>query len=393
MAVQGTRLAQCMQQGWKQHRPSWDIMNEHQLSEALVGLHSIEHAKTEPMLTIAAPPSSEIQIEEPLDDKLPAISIPNLSHRLRQLPGMAAHFVLEFIKNPVLIIILTGLLVTYQQQVRAWVGRLSGDKRIAHYISGSTVPDETEMIRTHKAHDEKVPELPVADVVVEVPHQTAEELKINGESVADNEASATPQPIPLIKTEEPTPAPSPEKKKGKAHRGRRGGVKHKKGKNANQDGSQQQDTSQDGNPPKPKPTVEDAVRDAQKLGEQTKLEPDIRTISNDPSEVSGPIIRIGALEVNTEKLIGTGSNGTMVFEGNFDGRDVAVKRMLMQFFDIASQETKLLRESDDHPNGKFIKPSLLIHDTNLSHSHSILRPTTGSRISLYCPRIMSSLPG
>jgi serine/threonine-protein kinase/endoribonuclease IRE1 len=43
----------------------------------------------------------------------------------------------------------------------------------------------------------------------------------------------------------------------------------------------------------------------------------------------------------------------MVFEGRFDGREVAVKRMLIQFFDIASQETKLLRESDDHPNGTY----------------------------------------
>jgi serine/threonine-protein kinase/endoribonuclease IRE1 len=50
----------------------------------------------------------------------------------------------------------------------------------------------------------------------------------------------------------------------------------------------------------------------------------------------------------------------MVFEGNFDGRDVAVKRMLMQFYDIASQETKLLRESDDHPNGR-LRKSFYLH--------------------------------
>ena len=92
------------------------------------------------------------------------------------------------------------------------------------------------------------------------------------------------------------------------------------------------------------------------MGPQTKLEPDIITIPNDPQEVSGPIIRIASLEVNTDKLIGTGSNGTMVFQGKFDGREVAVKRMLIQFFDIASQETKLLRESDDHPNGMFSEP-------------------------------------
>ncbi|CAG8960130.1 hypothetical protein HYFRA_00010609 [Hymenoscyphus fraxineus] len=345
LAVQGTRLAQCMQQGWKQHRPSWDIMNQRQLSEALVGLHSIEHAKNEPMLTIAAPPSHEIQIDEPLNDKLPALmSLPNLSYRFRQVPWMAAHFLLEFIKNPVLIIILTGLLVNYQQQVRAWVGRLSGDKRIANYISPSIVSHDSEIIQTHKSPENKVSEPIVNNLVVEVPHKTQEEPKVNGDVVTDNEAATPGQSIPVITTEGPSPAPSPEKKKGKAHRGRRGGVKHRKGKNASQDGSPPQDGSQDGNPPKARPTVEDAVRDAQKLGEQTKLEPDVRTVPNDPSEVSGPIIRIGALEVNTEKLIGTGSNGTMVFEGNFDGRDVAVKRMLIQFFDIASQETKLLRE-------------------------------------------------
>ncbi len=89
------------------------------------------------------------------------------------------------------------------------------------------------------------------------------------------------------------------------------------------------------------------------MGQVTKLEPDIQTVSSDPQTISSSIIRIGALEVDTDKLIGTGSNGTMVFQGKFDGREVAVKRMLIQFFDIASQETKLLRESDDHPNGKY----------------------------------------
>jgi serine/threonine-protein kinase/endoribonuclease IRE1 len=63
---------------------------------------------------------------------------------------------------------------------------------------------------------------------------------------------------------------------------------------------------------------------------------------------------MGNIEVNTDEQLGTGSNGTLVFAGKFDGRAVAVKRMLIQFYDIASQETRLLRESDDHPNGRFL---------------------------------------
>lgn len=74
------------------------------------------------------------------------------------------------------------------------------------------------------------------------------------------------------------------------------------------------------------------------------------TVPNDMSSVTGPIIRMGNIEVNTDEQLGTGSNGTLVFAGKFDGREVAVKRMLIQFYDIASQETRLLRESDDHPN-------------------------------------------
>lgn len=52
----------------------------------------------------------------------------------------------------------------------------------------------------------------------------------------------------------------------------------------------------------------------------------------------------------SDKILGYGSSGTVVLQGNFQGRPVAVKRMLLDFCDLASQEIKLLTESDDHPN-------------------------------------------
>lgn len=52
----------------------------------------------------------------------------------------------------------------------------------------------------------------------------------------------------------------------------------------------------------------------------------------------------------SEKVLGYGSSGTVVLQGKFQGRPVAVKRILLDFCDIASQEIKLLTESDDHPN-------------------------------------------
>ncbi|KAI5951402.1 IRE1 [Candida jiufengensis] len=52
----------------------------------------------------------------------------------------------------------------------------------------------------------------------------------------------------------------------------------------------------------------------------------------------------------SDKVLGYGSHGTVVFEGTFENRPVAVKRMLLDFYDVANHEVRLLQESDDHPN-------------------------------------------
>ena len=38
------------------------------------------------------------------------------------------------------------------------------------------------------------------------------------------------------------------------------------------------------------------------------------------------------------------------YRGQFDNRDVAVKRILPDCFNFADREVDLLRESDEHPN-------------------------------------------
>jgi len=351
LAVQGhIRPAQCNQHGWLQHRPQWDLMNGQQLHEALVGLHSIDNGRSEPFLSISAP-ADDNQTVDPIVDRSPSlIEEQDIFQRMRKWPSIAAKYGRDSTQNPVFIVMLVAIIFAYQKQIKAWMHR-TGEKYMKLY---STLAEPKSLSEADEVS-------PVAE---------KDEAKIAGvdgfdeESVKAEKAQADPvlQPDTLglapskakidIREEE-SPPPEGEKKK-KAHRGRRGGVKHKKGRAGSTDGG-----SQDGSAPKPQPTIDDAVKDAQNMGPQTKLEPDIITIPNDPQEVSGPIIRIASLEVDTDKLIGTGSNGTMVFEGKFDGREVAVKRMLIQFFDIASQETKLLRESDDHPNGILSNLSLL----------------------------------
>lgn len=62
-----------------------------------------------------------------------------------------------------------------------------------------------------------------------------------------------------------------------------------------------------------------------------------------------PSLQAGLLDVSTE-VIGYGSHGTVVLKGTFENREVAVKRMLLDFYEVASQEVSLLQESDDNPN-------------------------------------------
>ncbi|GAB1607689.1 serine/threonine-protein kinase/endoribonuclease IRE1-like, partial [Argonauta hians] len=59
---------------------------------------------------------------------------------------------------------------------------------------------------------------------------------------------------------------------------------------------------------------------------------------------------VGKILFYPKDILGHGSEGTIVFKGLFDNRDVAVKRLLPECFSLADREVELLRESDQHPN-------------------------------------------
>uniref|UniRef100_A0A3P8XW34 Serine/threonine-protein kinase/endoribonuclease IRE1 n=1 Tax=Esox lucius TaxID=8010 RepID=A0A3P8XW34_ESOLU len=61
-------------------------------------------------------------------------------------------------------------------------------------------------------------------------------------------------------------------------------------------------------------------------------------------------VHVGKISFSTSEVLGHGTEGTFVFRGHFDGRRVAVKRILPECFDFAEREVQLLRESDEHPN-------------------------------------------
>ena len=136
------------------------------------------------------------------------------------------------------------------------------------------------------------------------------------------------------------PTQSPQLGKKKARRGARGGVKHSKKKRTNS-----QNESKD--------EVEQTVREIMEPPKEPQVQPDPpQAIARSVAEMTDPdgSLRIGHLTVNTDTVLGYGGHGTMVYKGTFGGRDVAVKRMLRDFYEIASHEVGLLQESDDHPN-------------------------------------------
>ena len=61
-------------------------------------------------------------------------------------------------------------------------------------------------------------------------------------------------------------------------------------------------------------------------------------------------LQVGKITLNSQAVLGKGCEGTFVYRGTFEGRDVAVKRVLSNCFSIADREVELLQVSDEHPN-------------------------------------------
>lgn len=269
-------------------------------------------------------------------DEMDATSI------IKSVPRYVVNSVIQLFKNPILYII--GL------SVLAAVYKTRGTMAREHLPFR---PPASEMDSADKIGTEKV-EPPTKPITPSPPSPTIQ--------TADNEAIITDIDQPILETDgvalervqeegqardqvaaEPQAVPqrtgeSPEKKK--AHRGRRGGVKHKK--KAQRDASASQETKRADLDPV-------AQIDQMVEAQEPQLNPNIKSIGK-AEDIGVGGFEINGLKVDLDEQLGMGSNGTVVFPGTFHGRDIAVKRMLHEFNDLATRETKLLLESDNHPN-------------------------------------------
>ncbi|KAI0871991.1 hypothetical protein GGS24DRAFT_491806 [Hypoxylon argillaceum] len=336
-------------------RSSWedDILPEpSHLRAALVGVHTIGDGIGMPDWSSSMPPSlpsesfsdSEMLADVAQSDPVTAIvpefdtDLPQIVETVITLPRYALDWFQDLIKNPLVLCILVYVSYRYIKQARR--------PSLSEYLKTPTFVQPTDPSTAPRAEvaEELSPTspspntvgsetvLPAGEKPVAVPELQADL------ALSEGEVNATG----LVQDEQFAEQESPDKKK-KAHRGRRGGVKHRKG-------AKKQRDAPDGLAGNSGPEADGSIPGLQNIGILPKLEPNVTTTVNDPEDVSGPILNIGGIEVNQDNQLGMGSNGTVVFAGKFHGRDVAVKRMLTQFWEIATQETQLLLESDHHQN-------------------------------------------
>ena len=358
-STSGAAKAQCYNRDWLEAKFATEIPSLEQRQAALVGVHSLSDRQVAgDLLTISGPPDLGNETPGPM---LPGPSPIGLL-RGPVTGSRAANTVIDI--GVALFLMFLGALITIKR--RTLIRFIRENSELKRFL-----PDPLEKKLDSIPSSPMVPELPIKDVKMPLP--TMEEVKAETDGEATPIASRdTPllEPPPALRSRsstlgedrgrfkqgahvriiEPSPSPGPEgdedgtetpvPEKKKARRGCRGGVKHKKKKGQLNKGDNVK-------------TVEKTVEEAMQIGKETSaLEPDVIEVqgTSTPTDPSGPVIQIGHLRVFTDNPIGFGSHGTVVYKGMFGGRDVAVKRMLLEFYDIASHEVGLLQESDDHPN-------------------------------------------
>ncbi|KAI9857804.1 MAG: bifunctional endoribonuclease/protein kinase ire1 [Trichoglossum hirsutum] len=341
-ATGGAAPAQCYDRQWLETIPPWEEANHAHRRNALVGVHTLKYEQVNTKLPTLSGPEDEHRNDSP--QELVSL-VSNASIGNSRLITFTA-------ENIVDIIILIPLLVL---GVFVYTNKRKLGKMLARKLDVEKLPGVREALKTP-------PETPAYTSQTfprEVHESVSEEVRDATPPTASQNVSVIPvenKPIDLktdsVRFEEPKIEEmdgtlGPPIKKKKTHRGNRGGVGRKKGK---------KDVGKDSDKDGEKDGVDRVLDEARGNGTEPTVagldmvvrSPSNGLNSNGFADVSGPF-QINNLVV-TDSVLGYGSHGTIVYRGSFEGKDVAVKRMLLEFFDVASHEVSLLQESDDHPN-------------------------------------------
>ncbi|KAJ5675390.1 Serine/threonine-protein kinase ppk4 [Penicillium macrosclerotiorum] len=344
-------MAQCYDKDFFRRGHSLMSLTPHQQRDALAGVHSLNGPRSTPSIPRLGSSATELSndtprevLRSPSELALP----PALRHSaiIRKSWDNALDIVVT------LILLFIGAFIYFNSHhIRDLAKQKLDIKNIINSNDrGPLSTPGTPIVGTHpEIGGAATQNRQVPDVTVDVElDRNSPDTESTPRPSRDN--SLPPSSTPRVQIREPSRGPDdaeteegadPDKsvKKKRRQRGKRAGKAHRRGKKPDAEGDASDHADR-------------VVNQVNHLSPQPGLEPDIqlkRTVSNEIMEMDG-VIRIGRLEVYTDVVLGHGSHGTVVYRGMFDGRNVAVKRMLMEFYDIASHEVGLLQESDDHHN-------------------------------------------
>ncbi|KAJ5104200.1 KEN domain ribonuclease activator [Penicillium argentinense] len=339
-------MAQCYNKDFFRRGQPLMSLNQNQQRDALAGVHSLNGPTVVPPVPRIAS-TSELSNDTPRDVLRSELALPP-ALRHSAIIRKSWDNALDIVVTMILLFIGTFIYLN-SHHIRDIAKQKLDLKNIINSNEKSFSTPATPIVGA--APDIKRTSTPVRDAPVRMVHEVTVDMDLADPS-PDNEAtprasrdhSSPPASTPRVQIREPSRGPEdgegekPEadKPKKKRSRGSRGGKGHRR--KGVKPGADNNTASEQTNQLTPSNYSDHGV-------------PLARTVSNDVVDMSTDgVIRIGRLEVFTDVVLGHGSHGTVVYRGVFDGRNVAVKRMLMEFYDIASHEVGLLQESDDHHN-------------------------------------------
>lgn len=357
------KAAQCYDRDWMEMTTSTHSLTLAQRQEGFVGVHALSELQTRQGsgLTISGPEAPaandspvEVYQESSLSTSLPIIGNSRIIGTA--VDNFSDIFVLCFI-----LAVGTFFYINWRPIFRHIRRRLELEQTIpsvqAQFASVPSSPVTATPYAPEDlpaAENDKIKEIaikPEGDVaeanpfLLEPPPELSRSRHNSLQDRGHNEAENG------IRIRDPSPGPdesdeseeigSSQTVKKKVRRGRRGGVKHRK-KNKGDSKQESKDEADE--------TMKQVSQAPSAKALQTEAIKFSPPAATDTTEVTGPVINIGHLSVNLDATLGHGGHGTMVFKGSFGGREVAVKRMLKEFYDVASHEVSLLQQHDDHPN-------------------------------------------
>ena len=358
--------AQCDNPSWSNAGIPLHSLSSEQRRKALEGVHVLAdqtQVRDRSQLTISGPPGLGVDGSPLLLPSRPSTEVPRLLAQ-SQIISSAANNATDILVSFIILLLVSFMIVNrrYLTRLLRRVLELRHDATESKPLINSVPPtpitkefskEQLSQVQVNETGETKNRDEPPLQLT---PTPSRRNTLLEPPPAARSRASSVDEDrgrsktAPRVRIIEPSPSPGPGGEedglesqvsgKKKARRGCRGGNKHKK-KKAASNRSDELDA------------FEQTVEEVKQIGrESAVLEPDVVEVTGSSSvtDVSGPTIKIGHLKVFTDSVLGFGSHGTVVYKGAFGGRDVAVKRMLLEFYDIASHEVGLLQESDDHPN-------------------------------------------